>query len=92
MPEKKVRLKGGLEGVEVTLDDGRKIIKVTKNGRTVICEQTQFGLICDPQNAPDPVLQLRVSKTGRSLFARALPESVGGLESAVQGGFQRVSL
>lgn len=92
MSERKVRLKGGLEGVEVTLDDGRKIIKVTMNGRTVICEQTQFGLICDPQNPPRPVLQLRVSKTGKSLFARAMPENTGGLESARQGGFQRLAL
>ena len=98
MSGKKVRLKGDLEGVEVTLDDGRKIVKVTKNGKTVICEETQFGLICDPPEPPGagggggPVLQFRVSKTRKSLFARAMPASTGGLESAAKGGFQRHTL
>lgn len=96
MPGKTVRLKGKLEGVEVTLDDGRKIIKVTKNGKTILCEETQFGLICDPQGIPGPdklpVLQFRVSKTGKSLFARVMPESTGGLESAGRPGFQRHAL
>lgn len=93
MPGKTVRLRGDLEGVEVRLDDARKIVKVTKNGKTVFCQETQFGLICDPANpvhggnGSGPVLHFRVTR--KSLFARAMPEGVGQFESATRGGFQR---
>jgi hypothetical protein len=95
VPGKKVRLRGDLDAFEVELDGKRKIVKVTKDGKTVICEETQFGLICDPAlgpgagNGAGPALQLRVSKTGKSLFARAMPENSGQFESAVRTGFQR---
>lgn len=67
MPQKKVRLKGDLQGLDVTVDATGKVIRVTKDGKTVICKQTKLGLFCDPFNpggsggGAGPVLSLETA-------------------------------
>jgi hypothetical protein len=93
-----VNLRGDLEGVVVELGTGRQITRVTKNGKILECEKTALGTFCKvvgdavPGPGDGPVLQFRVSKTKKSLFARAMPESAGGLETAGKAGFQRHAL
>jgi hypothetical protein len=94
MSEQTHRLKGPLNNVEVVLDDSRKLIRTTINGRRVICRQTQFGLICEPEGgAPGagggagPVLQLRV--TPKRVFARTFAHTPDPQDLQARKGFKR---
>ena len=94
MPERVLRLRDDLEGVEVVLDDHRDLVSVTAAGQPVICRMTQFGLICDPIPPPPgagggngPVLQLKV--TSKRVFARRVPDGTNVAEISVRSGFQR---
>ncbi len=95
MAGKQVSLRGDLADVVVEIGAGRKISRVVKNGKLMECETTEFGTFCkvvgDPVPTPGhgPVLQLQLRVTKKSLFAKALPGSGAGLETAVSTGFQR---